>query len=248
MKKILLLLLLLLNVHGLLFDGQWLTGTQAVAQERKRVVQNKPYIDLRPFHYGFSFGLHQQSIIMPNSGYVDPETGQQWWVSNDNFSPGFTVGLLGEWRINQYLGLRLQPTMHFASKHITFREQTTGLTDHQDMKSTYIVLPLNLKIAAPRHNNYRPYVITGVNAMYNLTTKDQANIATKPLSFNVEVGFGCDYYLPFFKFCPEIKFCFGLTDVLKTDRSNLNDKSKEVFTHAVKKAHTAMVVLTFHFE
>ena len=91
MKKILLLLLLLLNVHGLLFDGQWLTGTQAVAQERKRVVQNKPYIDLRPFHYGFSFGLHQQSIIMPNSGYVDPETGQQWWVSNDNFSPGFTV-------------------------------------------------------------------------------------------------------------------------------------------------------------
>ena len=40
MKKILLLLLLLLNVHGLLFDGQWLTGTQAVAQERKRVVQN----------------------------------------------------------------------------------------------------------------------------------------------------------------------------------------------------------------
>ena len=116
------------------------------------------------------------------------------------------------------------------------------------MKSTYIVLPLNLKVAAPRHNNYRPYVITGVNAMYDLTTKDQANIATKPLSLNAEIGFGCDYYLPFFKLCPELKFCFGLTNVLKTDRSNLNDKSKEVFTHAVKNARTAMVVLTFHFE
>ncbi len=236
MKKTLLLLFLLIGAHSLL-------PTRAAAQERRRVVQNKPYIDLRPFHYGFSFGLHQQSIIMPNTGYVDPETGQQWWVSNDNFSPGFTVGLLGEWRINQYLGLRLQPTLHFASKHITFREQTTGLTDHQDMKSTYIVLPLN-----PRHNNYRPYVITGVNAMYDLTTKDQANIATKPLSLNAEIGFGCDYYLPFFKLCPELKFCFGLTNVLKTDRSNLNDKSKEVFTHAVKNARTAMVVLTFHFE
>jgi len=241
MKKTSLLLFLLIGAHSLL-------PTRAAAQERRRVVQNKPYIDLRPFHYGFSFGLHQQSIIMPNTGYVDPETDQQWWVSNDNFSPGFTVGLLGEWRINQYLGLRLQPTLHFASKHITFREQTTGLTDHQDMKSTYIVLPLNLKVAAPRHNNYRPYVITGVNAMYDLTTKDQANIATKPLSLNAEIGFGCDYYLPFFKLCPELKFCFGLTNVLKTDRSNLNDKSKEVFTHAVKNARTAMVVLTFHFE
>ena len=248
MKKILLLLLLLLNVHGLLFDGQWLTGTQAVAQERKRVVQNKPYIDLRPFHYGFSFGLHQQSIIMPNSGYVDPETGQQWWVSNDNFSPGFTVGLLGEWRVNQYLGLRLQPTMHFASKHITFREQTTGLTDHQDMKSTYIVLPLNLKIAAPRHNNYRPYVITGVNAMYNLTTKDQANIATKPLSFNVEVGFGCDYYLPFFKFCPELKFCFGLKNILESKRTDLTDPLLLKYSQSLDKAQSAMIVLTLYFE
>ena len=218
------------------------------ASAQKQKIQNRPYIDLRPFHYGFSLGLHQQSIIMPNSGYVDPETGQQWWVSNSNFSPGFTVGLIGEWRINQYLGLRLQPTMHFASKHIVFREQTTGLTDYQDMKSTYIVMPVGLKIAAPRHNNYRPYVITGVNAMYDLTTKDQANIATKPISLNLEIGLGCDYYLPFFKFCPELKFCFGLTNVLKTNRSNLNDKSKEIFTKSVKDAHTAMVVLTFHFE
>lgn len=221
--------------------------TTSLAQQNQKV-QNKPYIDLRPFHYGFSFGLHQQSIIMPNSGYIDPETGQQWWVTNDNFSPGFTVGLIGEWRINSYLAMRVLPTMHFASNHLVFREQTTGLTEFQDMKSTYISVPLDFKLAAPRHNNYRPYVLAGMNASYNLTTKDQANIATKPLSLGLEVGLGCDYYLPFFKFCPELKFCFGFTDVLKTNRSNLNDKSKEHFTKAVKSAKTAMVVLTFHFE
>ncbi|MBO4731138.1 MAG: outer membrane beta-barrel protein, partial [Bacteroidaceae bacterium] len=118
--------------------------TIVVAQQNGKV-QNRPYIDLRPFHYGFSIGLHQQSIIMPNTGYIDPETGQQWWVSNDNYSPGFTVGLIGEWRINQYLAARVLPTLHFASKHITFHEQTTGQTDYQDMKSTYIAVPLNLK-------------------------------------------------------------------------------------------------------
>lgn len=211
-------------------------------------VQNKPYIDLRPFHYGFSFGVHQQSIKLPNSGYIDPETGQQWFVSNDKFDPGFTVGLIGEWRINSNLAFRVLPTMHFVNKHLTFREVTTGLREYQDLKSTFISLPLNLKIAAPRHNNYRPYVTAGINATYDLTTKEQANIATKPLSLAFEIGLGCDYYLPFFKFCPELKFSFGFTDVLKTDRSKLTDKSKEIFTKSVKDAHTAMVMLIFHFE
>ncbi len=222
-------------------------ATTAEAQQNNKV-QNKPYIDLRRFHYGFSVGLHQQSLIMPNSGYIDPETGQQWMVSNNKFSPGFTVGLIGDWRICNYLSFRVLPTMHFQTNTISFKEKTTGQTDYQEMKSTYISLPLDLKICAPRHNNYRPYVITGVSASYDLTAKDQDNIAVKPLSFAFEVGFGCDYYLPFFKCCPELKFCFGLNDILKTDRSKLTDKSKEVFTKSVKDAHTTMVVLTLHFE
>lgn len=246
-KKIYRLFLIVLTTVGMGTALAVKTATAAVAQQNRKV-QNRPYIDLRPFHYGFSFGIHQQSLIMPNSGYIDPETGRQWFVSNDNFSPGFTVGLIGEWRINSFLAFRLLPTMHFASKHITFREQTSGDVEHQTMKSTYIVLPFNIKVAAPRHNNYRPYVVTGFNASYDLTSKDQANIATKPLSFNFEIGMGCDYYLPFFKFCPELKFCYGLNDVLKTNRSNLNDPSKAIFTKAVKNARTSMFVLTLHFE
>lgn len=211
-------------------------------------VQNKPYIDLRSFHYGFSIGLHQQSLRMPNTGYIDPETGQQWLVSNDRFDPGFSVGLIGEWRINSTLSFRVLPTMHFATKHLTFKEKTTGLKEYQELKSTYISLPLDLKIAAPRHNNYRPYLLVGGYGMYDLTSKNQANIATKQLSFGFEVGMGCDYYLPFFKLCPELKFCFGLNDVLKTDRSALNDKTKEIYTKSVKDARTTTVVLTLHFE
>lgn len=211
-------------------------------------VQYKPYIDLRPFHYGFFIGLHQQSLVMPNSGYIDPETGQQWMVSNNKFSPGFTVGLIGDRRLNSFLAFRVLPTMHFQSKTITFREKSTGQTDYQEMKSTYIAVPLNLKISAPRHNNYRPYVVTGVSASYDLTAKEQDNIAVKPLSFAFEIGFGCDYYLPFFKCCPELKFCFDLNDILKTNRSKLTDKSKEIFTKSVKDAHSSMLVLTLHFE
>ena len=30
----------------------------------------------------------------------------------------------------------------------------------------------------------------------------------------LSLGIGCDFYLPFFKLNPEVKFCFGLTDML----------------------------------
>ena len=211
-------------------------------------LQYRPYADLRFFHYGFFFGMHAQSMSLVNNGYIDPDTGQQWLVSNDRYEPGFTVGLVGEWRLSQNFAFRLLPTMHFATKHLTFKEQATGDTKFQDVKSTYIALPINIKFTPPRINNYRPYFIAGINPMYDLTIKDQENIMVRPFNFGLEFGFGCDRYLPYFKFIPEIKFCLGLNDILQTDRSALRDQTKQVFTKSVNRVKTKMIVLTFYFE
>ena len=63
------------------------------------------------------------------------------------------------------------------------------------------------------------------------------------------VGFGCDFYLPYFKFIPEIKFCFGLSDILVHDRPDLTDNpDKFKYTQSLKKATSNMIVLTFYFE
>ena len=63
------------RLAGLLLCGCALT---AAAQQRK--VQNKPFIDERRFHYGFTIGLHDQGVKFQNNGYIDPATGQQWLV------------------------------------------------------------------------------------------------------------------------------------------------------------------------
>ena len=63
------------------------------------------------------------------------------------------------------------------------------------------------------------------------------------------IGFGCDFYLPYFKFCPEIKFCFGLRDILQKDRPDLEDDPQmENFTKSVSKITSNMVIITFYFE
>ena len=84
--------------------------------------------------------------------------------------------------------------------------------------------------------------------MYDLTVKDQENIQVKPFNLMLELGLGLERYLPYFKFIPEIKFCFGLLDILEKDRSSLRDESKKIFTQSVDKGKTNMVVLSFYFE
>lgn len=217
-----------------------------MAQER--VVQNKPFIDERPWHYGFHIGLHDQSLKLINNGFVDPATGAQWMAENDRQNFGFSVGILGDWRITRQLALRVSPGLHFGSKHIGFRNQTDGTRRSQDLKTTYVAVPIDLKIAAPRFNNYRPYLVGGFSAMYDMTNAKGEMLRTKALQTFVQIGMGCDFYLPFFKLNPELKFYFGLGDVLLHQRAELTNPEQQIFTQSLSNANSGMVVLTFYFE
>ena len=216
------------------------------AQEPK--VQNRPYIDQRKFHYGFLLGLHMQDIELENNGFIDPETGEQWYAEINNYSPGFTVGVLGDLRLNKYFSLRLLPSIHFGQKHAVYHEQRSGADSTQVFKSTYISVPIDVKFSAPRYNNFRPYLIAGINPMVDLTARMHDALRLKPFDLYLEVGFGCDLYLPFFKLVPEIKFCFGLLNIINKDRSDLIDNTLMKYTNSVNGGRSNMIVLTFNFE
>ena len=234
MKRFLLYILLLL----LLPQG-------TMAQERK--VQNKPYIDYRRLHYGFFVGVHMQDMEFVNNGFVTPE-GESWFADVTQYNPGFSVGVLADLRLGEYFSLRTLPTMHFGQNSIVFREQGSGEISRQLVKTTYVALPFHLKYAAERFNNYRPYVMAGVSPMMNLTVKKQKQLLLKKFDFMVEVGFGCDYYLPFFKLIPELRFAFSLLDVLEKERKDLLDANYIKFTQSVDKVASKMVILSFYFE
>ena len=235
MKKILSIILLLLLVAPM----------AATAQERK--VQNRPYIDFRRLHYGFFFGFHSQDMELANNGFIT-ENGEQWYADVAAYNPGFSVGVLADLRLNTYLAVRLLPTLHFGEKQVVFRELNSGNRERQQIKSTYISLPLDIKFSAQRFNNYRPYIIAGASPMLDLTVKKQRQLLLKKFDFMLEFGMGCDFYLPFFKFNPELKFCFSLLDVLEKDRSDLLDENYKKFTDSVNKAVAKMIVLSFYFE
>ena len=233
-----------------------LTGT---AQTRK--IQNKPYIDLRPMHFGILVGMNMQDIEFENAGpqtitLEDGTTREETIVCDDDrWNSGFSVGVLADLRLSQHLNLRFSPTMHFGAKHLTFRNLTETdqegrqIETTQDMKNTYISLPINLKFSAERWNNYRPYLMAGINPMLNLTSKNQEYLQLKKSDLMLEIGLGCDFYLPFFKLIPELKFCYSLRDALDHNHAaELKDENMRAYTNAVTSGHSKMIVLTFYFE
>jgi len=231
----------------------------AAAQTRK--IQHKPYIDLRPMHFGILVGMNMQDIEFENVGpqtitLEDGTTHEETIVCDDDrWNAGFSVGVLADLRLSKHLNLRFSPTMHFGAKHLMFRSLTETdqegrpMEARQDMKNTYIALPFDIKFSAERWNNYRPYITAGISPMLNLTSKNQEYIQLKRSDLFVEVGLGCDLYLPFFKLIPELKFCYSLRDALDHDHANeLQDANLRKYTNAVAKGYSKMIVLTFYFE
>ena len=217
----------------------------SLAQERK--VQNKPYIDYRILHYGFFVGTHFQDMEFVNNGFVT-ENGEMWYADIAEYSPGLSVGVLADLRLNNYFSLRLLPTMHFGQNNVQFREQTSGEIVRQQLKTTYIALPLQVKFAAERFNNYRPYVVVGASPMVNLTVKKQRQLLVKRFDTMIEVGFGCDFYLPFFKLIPELKFSFSPLNILQKERNDLLDYNLLKYTQSLDGASSKMITLSFYFE
>ena len=227
----------------------------SAAQDRK--VENKPYIDLRQFHFGVLVGTHLQDIELMNVGPQQIEQEDGSYVERliscdqDRWDAGFNVGVLGELRLNTHFQFRIAPAMYFGTRHLTFYNHSDErkTEEHQNLKTAYISTALDLIFAAPRFNNHRPYVIAGLNPMINLSGKDNDFIKLKRYDLFAEFGVGCDFYLPFFKLRPELKFMYSLTNSLDTDHVNhLQNREMVMFTNSVSKARTKLIVLTFYFE
>lgn len=208
---------------------------------------NRPYADLRRWHLGFSVGMYTSDLLFTHNDYE--YDGEIWRMEQPTYQPGFCVNGLFDLRLNTYFALRLSPGLYFGARDITMREWLTDARERQNIKSAFIVLPLDIKFSAQRYLNSRPYVVAGVMPVFDVTKRRSEILELNTFDTYLTIGFGCDFYLPYFKLNPEIKFCFGLSDVLRHKRDDLaDDPIKYKYTQSLSKATSNMVVLTFYFE
>ncbi|WP_417290305.1 porin family protein [Corallibacter sp.] len=208
----------------ILFICSFLLLTQSVNAQlfSKERIRNLDNIDKKRLSYGYTLGVNSYSF---NFDYVQDK--KDILVEK---STGFNVGLIGNLRINEYLDLRLEPTAVFNTRTITYdKSYFTGFeyTDSdltREVRSTYIHVPLLLKISTKRLNNFKPFIVGGVSTALNLSSNennpdDNSNgqFRIKKNMYFYEIGFGIDFYLYFFKFTPSIRGIFAINDELVRD-------------------------------
>ena len=238
MKRIIIFLAFLLvfqNVSAQLFT-------------KERVANNIDNIDQKFLSWGYFLGFNQYDFKFEyNQDLKDILVDKTF---------GFHLGLIGDMRINDYMNLRLEPGVFFTTRNLQYDESYFAGTEFNDsdllreVKSTYIHVPLLLKISTKRINNFKPFIIGGFSTALNLSSNQDnpddnsaGEFRMKKSTYFYEIGFGIDLYLLYFKFTPSIRGVFAINDEIVRD-SDPNSP----WTGNVAKMQTRGVFINFTFQ
>ena len=200
-------------------------------------------------HFGFSLGVN----YMDYKAYLSGANALR--AESGKLDMGFLVGIISELRICDDLGLRFLPGLEFASRSLVY----TNVPDTEKNKqfsyneTVYLSLPLVFKYKAKRVNNFRPFLIAGGSYKYDLQKHDEIDpddlvfFKTNRNDFFLEMGGGCDFYLPYFKFGLELRFSLGMTDIL-INESDLKNPGFDEYTTALNKLRSRVFTVCFNFE
>lgn len=223
------------------------------AQQRlSYVYKNYQEIDMKSLHYGFTLGLNYMdyNIAMKSKeGLLSEVVSPQ---------PGFNVGIIGEYRLNDLFALRFTPGVIFGGRFIQY--MNSGFKDVEASSSSVIFeTPVLIKFFGKRYGNARGYLVAGGNARYDMNSEsnfDPKNgIFTKniPWDCTFEFGVGFDWYMQFFKLSTELRLSLGLMDVINRDITNAEkiryaSYNIEDYTNNTDRMTSKVVSLLFHFE
>lgn len=188
---------------------------QAQLFSKEKLINNQNF-DKAKLSYGYYLGFNSYDFnIDYNSNVKDIQVIK---------SIGFNVGLIGNVRINDFFDVRFEPGLVMSNRNLSFSESYFNgqLFDQNDLerelRSTYIHLPILLKISTKRVNNIKPFIIGGISTAINLSSKQdsddnsQGNFRLVKNNLFYELGIGIDIYLTWFKFTPSIRGVFSMKD------------------------------------
>lgn len=213
------------------------------AQKFKWAPRNNPNYDERKWTYGFLIGIHTSSyqIKYADTAAVKGTPGNPGLDSLHSIFPswggGFSLGFIVNYRINEYLDLRLTPTVAFYEHKLAYNF-ISGSTLDELVETTMVEFPFLLKYKSMRRGNVRMYVTGGVKPGIEASGKKELENITDGLevkSFNMslEAGIGLDLYFPLFKFSPEIRFSRGVMNVMDNGKNDFGLPLKYVNTNTV---------------
>jgi len=215
---------------------------------KEKVANNIDNLDQKFLSWGYFLGFNQYDFKFEYEENLDD-------ILVDN-TFGFHLGLIGDMRINNYMNLRLEPGVFFTTRNLMYNQSYFEGTDFNDsdllreVKSTYIHIPLLLKVSTKRINNFKPFIVGGFSTALNLSSNQDnpddnsaGEFRMKKNTFFYEIGFGIDLYLLYFKFTPSIRGVFAINDEIVRDAD-----PNSPWTGNVAKMQTRGIFINFTFQ
>jgi len=253
--------LLALNLPAHIALSQQVIHGTAGQHKAKRRGLNLVGYDNRKIHYGFYLALNYSTFrVAPSQTMVDnvkfrqanPDTSRYAtpviYGMNPVGSPSFTTGFIFNYRLHEYLDFRFNPGVSFYQRTMQFRyarpQGDSTITQLNQSTFSFMEFPIMLKYKSKRRHNTRLYMIGGIRPGIEVGAKrsevDQRSLRVRTFDITFEYGFGFDFYYPFFKFSPEVRFSTGFMNMVNPDNNE--------FANSIKKMTTQTVTLYLNFE
>jgi hypothetical protein len=220
--------------------------------------RNLTAFDLKRIHFGFTVGVNSMDV-----GFTRNYSAENFvYADLSHPLPGFQVSIVSDLRLSDNWNLRFLPGISFGSREIWFYEYSDGVVGEPvelpnvdnpvPLGPAFLDFPLHFKYRSKRVNNYRPYLVGGLNFRFDMSAKKLGYFDTESNEFlkfqrgdlYLEFGFGFDNYLRYFKFAPEIKLAVGLMNIMDPHGRNPHFE----FAESVESARSFILMLNFHFE
>lgn len=194
------------------------SGHHAFAQLQGEV--NLPNSDNKKIKYGFSIGLLNSNFKLKYADVFTTPAFDSVQAINALNKFGFSLGLIANFKLAQFLDFRITPRVGFYENEIEIvytdptREKFVANTQIQRVE-----IPLLFKYKSVRRGNTRMYVVGGITPGIRVSgsTREEEledRIIVEDESLLIEFGFGLDLYYPLFRFSPEIRFSRGINNML----------------------------------
>ena len=214
--------------------------------------KNLPKYDQKKWHFGFTLGINSMGFVV--KPVEAPNYNDTLLVIQPQSSLGFNIGIVANRRLARYLDLRFVPTLSFGERSIEYVLRTgpgKEQTYNKSVESTYIDFPFTLKYKSKRlpgrWNNSRVYVMGGVRYSLDLASQkgkkgvdEKVVIKLNPNDLMGTLGFGFDFFLPYFKFGVEIQMAYGVLDLMSHENN--------IYNTNIEKMTSKMAWITFTFE
>ena len=214
-------------------------------------IENLKEDDSKRIRFGYYLGLN---VVGAKMDYKPTFASSPFRISVKP-KPSFDVGLLADYRVNEFFNIRFHPGIAFVERDIKFpfSEKDPRFTKpliERVVKSNYVRFPVGIKLNTRRIRNARPFVMGSVSYNMNITSEEANSEDNTSGTFRMkrdvyawEFAIGTDVYLPYFKFTTSVHGFFAISDEFVPD-----ENSNSVYTRYIASMKSRGVFLRFTFE